>query len=86
MRKFLPHLLYHSRADIDIDDILVSILVHLVRELTIAAANHKNLVLFHDAIFPECVLELRILGIPIEESTVLDISIFPEGGTCILLT
>lgn len=50
MRELLFHLFDDLRADVDVDYIMVALLVHLLRKLTVSATNHKYFVSFSHAI------------------------------------
>jgi hypothetical protein len=78
-------LVNYGWTDINIDDVFVAILVHLIRKFAVPATNHKYLVLRDNPILSEGGQKFRIFGIPIEKSTILDVSVLPKGSTCVFL-
>jgi hypothetical protein len=81
------HLLNDRWADVDIDDVPVSRIVHLLGEFAVAASDHQDGVLMlHSILGLEAVLQFGILGIPVEEAALLHISIIPELRFAVMLS
>lgn len=78
------HLLDDRFRDVDGRDVRVAVLEHLLRQLRVPAAHHQDLVLLLHSQLQEVLLQLRVLGVPVEHSLVLLVPVVPEVGLGVL--
>lgn len=80
------HLLDHRCRDVDVDDGFKPSLVHLLRELAVAAPHHENPVTEPQVeLLYQRLLQLRELSIPVEKTLLLQVPVVPELGLRVVL-